>query len=400
MIGGGPAGLMAAEQMLAAGVQVTLYEAMPSVGRKLLRAGIGGLNISHAEPMASFKARYGGASGATSAWLTVFGRDDLIRWCGDLGVETFVGSSGRIFPLEKKAAPLLRRWLQRLRSQGLRIETRHRWVGWGDGGEVLLDSPHGPRTRVVDALVLACGGGSWAKLGSDGTWLPLLETRGVACAAFRPVNCGFDYPWPGLMAEYLGQPLKNVALSMTPADGEPWQRRGDALIARYGLEGSLIYAASAPLRDSIVSHGQCTVYWDLLPDRSVDELKRAMARRTPQESVGNALRKRWRLQGAKLALLKALTPKAQMVDMQALAERVKALPQTLASPRPVDEAISTAGGVMLDDLNEWSMIRALPGVFCAGEMLDWEAPTGGYLLTACFASGVVAGRGVVAYLQG
>lgn len=399
VIGGGPAGLMAAEQLLAAGIEVTLYEAMPSVGRKLLRAGIGGLNISHAEPMAAFRGRFGAASTATERWLDTFGRDHLLDWCAALGVETFVGSSGRIFPTEKKAAPLLRRWLQRLRSQGLTILTRHRWVGWTSAGELLLAGPEGQFSDRADAVILACGGGSWAKLGSDGKWLPTLAEKGVECAPLQAANCGFNYSWPALMADHFGQPLKNIGLSMLLADGRTWQRRGDALVSHYGLEGSLVYAASAGIRDTINQNGTCTIHWDLFPDRSAEALRQALNKRASRDSIGNVLRKQWRLSGAKLGLLKALTDKAQMADLASLPERVKALPQTLNSPRPLDEAISTAGGVRLDAVDARLMLKTLPGVFCAGEMLDWEAPTGGYLLTACFASGVVAGRGAAAFVS-
>lgn len=397
VIGGGPAGLMAAEQLLAAGVSVDVYDAMPSMGRKFLRAGIGGLNITHSEADTAFRRRFASAQSYTDQWLDAFGTEALLSWCRGLGVETFVGSSGRVFPLEKKAAPLLRRWLQRLRVQGVRLHTRHRFNGWDSSGQLLLDSPNGQIQRQADVVIFACGGGSWAKLGSDGRWLALLKAQGVACTDFLPSNCGFDFNWSSALSEQFGEPLKNIALGLTTATGEPWYRKGDALIASYGIEGSLVYAASSHIRDVISKQGQCTVYWDLFPERSVDALRSAIGKRKPKDSLSNVLRKQCRLSGSKLALLKALTSKQQMTDLASLAELLKALPQSLGSARPLDEAISTAGGVTLSQLNEQLMLKNMPGVFCAGEMLDWDAPTGGYLLTACFASGFVAGRGAASY---
>ncbi len=392
VIGAGPAGLMAAEQLAAAGLSVEVFEAKPTAGRKLLRAGIGGLNITHSENAKDFLGRYGEHQPEIGRWLQAFGAEDLRQWCAELGVDTFVGSSGRVFPLEKKAAPLLRRWLARLREQGARIHCRHRWLGWSERGDLRIQGPGGEMALQVEVAVLALGGGSWAALGSDGRWMELLAARGIHCAEFRPSNCGFNYPWSQeFQREQAGAPLKNIALRLE-GGAESWYRKGDALIAVYGIEGSLVYAASSQIRDAIDAAGECTLHWDLLPDRSEGELRQALARRKPKDSLANVLRKQLHLSGAKLALFKALTSKEQMHDLNALPALLKRLPQTVTSCRPLDEAISTAGGVAFAALDDSLMLNKLPGVYCVGEMLDWEAPTGGYLLTACFASGVIAGR--------
>ncbi len=394
IIGGGPAGLMAAEQLAAAGRRVAVFEQKPSVGRKFLRAGIGGLNITHSERHDIFCSRYANSATAIAPWLTAFGPDELVQWCHSLGIETFVGSSGRVFPTQMKAAPLLRRWLQRLRTSGVIVHTRHRWLGWDTNGDVLFEHAGDNRTVQTKATILAVGGASWAALGSDGSWAEILSTLGIACEPFKPSNCGFNSPWPTAFADALaGQALKNIGLQLTSGK----YHRGDALASHYGVEGSLIYAASRDIRDTIAQQGNCTIYWDLLPDTPHTELRASLARRRRGDSASTLLRKLG-IKGSKLTLLKALTRKADMQNPDALPSLLKKLPQQLNSCRPIDEAISTAGGIPLRALNDRLMLNDLPGVFCAGEMLDWDAPTGGYLLTACFASGLIAGRGAHDFL--
>ena len=396
VIGGGPAGLMAAEQLSAAGYAVAVYDSMPTVGRKFLRAGIGGLNLTHNEAWPDFVARFGDRASDLRPCLDAFDANSLRNWAADLGVETFVGSSGRVFPVEKKAAPLLRRWLQRLRGSGVRIHHRHHWQGWNAEGELVIQGPEHKLEVDPDITVFALGGGSWSALGSTGNWLGLFEQRGIQCAPWRPSNCGFEYPWrPEFIAEYAGVPLKTIAISVTDKSGKLWRQQGDALVSAYGIEGGPVYGVSAAIRDGIAAHGQCTVFWDLDPDRSLEKLQQAIAKRRPKDSLANVLRKQCGLSGAKLALLKTLTSKAQMADINAIPALIKALPQTLCSTRNLDEAISTAGGLCFSELDEDFMLRKLPGTYCVGEMLDWEAPTGGYLLTACFASGHWAGAAAV-----
>ena len=399
VIGGGPAGLMAAEQLSEAGVVVAVYDSMPTVGRKFLRAGIGGLNLTHNEAWPDFIARFGDRAAILQPCLDAFNAEALRSWAADLGVETFVGSSGRVFPIEKKAAPLLRRWLQRLRASGVRIHHRHHWQGWNTAGELLIQGPVQQLAVKADITVFALGGGSWSALGSTGQWQTLFEQRGIQCAPWRPSNCGFEYPWrPEFIAEHSGVPLKTIAINVSDNKGQHWRQQGDAVISAYGVEGGPVYGVSAAIRDGIAEHGQCTVYWDLDPDRSLETLQQAIAKRRPKDSLANVLRKQCGLSGAKLALLKTLTSKAQMVDIDAIPALIKALPQTFHRSRSLDEAISTAGGVCFSELDEHFMLKQLPGTYCVGEMLDWEAPTGGYLLTACFASGRWAGNGSARFL--
>lgn len=390
---------MAAEQLAEAGLAVDVFEAKPTVARKFLRAGIGGLNLTHSDAPNVFRQRYSRGQDWVDSWLNDFDANALRAWSGELGIETFVGSSGRIFPVQKKAAPLLRAWLRRLRSSGVRIHVRHRWLGWDAQGALCFDTPDGPRTCRATVVVLALGGGSWAALGSDGQWSALLTQRGVDCAAFEASNMGFEFAWPAaLRSDQAGAALKNIGLSFTAVDGAPWARKGDALISEYGLEGSLIYAASAQLRRLIQRDGYADIHWDLLPDTRAEALNEKWRALRPGESLSNRLRKIG-VKGSKLALLKALTSKAEMQAVDKQPGLLKTLPQRLRRWRPIDEAISTAGGVVPSALNEGLMLNALPGVFCAGEMLDWDAPTGGYLLTACFASGRVAGRAAAAYVR-
>ena len=402
VIGGGPAGLMAAEVLAAGGVGVDLYDAMPSVGRKFLLAGVGGMNITHSEAFETFVSRYGARAAEVRPLLEAFPPDALREWIRGLGVETFVGSSGRVFPKDMKAAPLLRAWLHRLREAGVRFHVRHRWVGWDDDGTLLFATPAGELAVKAGAVVLALGGASWPKLGSDGAWAPLLAQRGVDVAPLVPSNCGFDVAggWSGhLRTRFAGQPLKTVALRFTDGAGIVHERRGELMLSDTGIEGSLVYALSAPLRDAIAAQGALTVALDLVPDKPLERVVSEVSHPRGARSLSSHLQSRSGIKGAKMALLREILPPGQLNDPAALARAIKSLPLTLAAPRPIAEAISSAGGVRFDALDERLMLRTLPGVFCAGEMLDWEAPTGGYLLTACLASGRVAGKGALNYLN-
>ncbi len=399
VIGGGPAGLMAAEVLAAGGARVTLYDAMPSLGRKFLFAGKSGLNLTHAETRAHFLARYGARQTELRPLLDAFDAQALRTWAGELGIETFVGSSGRVFPKEMKAAPLLRAWLHRLRGAGVRFQVRHRWLGWDGGGALRFATPEGERRVSADAVVLALGGGSWARLGSDGAWLPLLAFQGIETAPLRPANCGFDVPWSAHFRErYAGRPVKSVVASCRAPNGEDVTRQGEFVITATGVEGSLIYALSAPLRDAIEAGGSATLHFDLAPGKTQQQLAEALARPRGRDSLANHLRKRVGIEGVKAGLLRELLGKEDYALPERLAAAIKALPLPLAATRPLDEAISSAGGVRFAALDRRLMVRNRPGLFCAGEMLDWEAPTGGYLLTACFASGRAAGLGALAWL--
>ncbi len=397
IIGGGPAGLMAAEVLSQAGVRVDLYDGMPSVGRKFLLAGVGGMNITHSEAYPAFLSRYAERAPNIAPLLRAFDADALCRWINELGIETFIGSSGRVFPTDMKAAPLLRAWLKRLRDSGVVIHTRHRWLGWDENGALRIDSPEGEKTLNPDATLLALGGGSWSRLGSDGAWMLPLEQRGVGLAPLQPSNCGFEVQaWSELMvSKFAGAPLKNIAIGLN--DDVP--RLGECVITATGIEGSLIYALSAPIREAINLHGAATIHIDLLPGRPVDKLQAALSKPRGSRSMAKHLHSQVGIDGVKAALLRELTDAATFADPAMLARAIKALPLTLVKTRPLDEAISSAGGVTFEAMDERMMLKALPGVFCAGEMLDWEAPTGGYLLTACFASGRAAGLGMLDWLR-
>lgn len=407
IVGGGPAGLMAAEVLAARGVAVDLFDAMPSVGRKFLLAGRGGLNLTHSEPPAPFLARYGGRSEALRAAIAAFDASAVRQWAADLGIETFVGTSGRVFPTDMKAAPLLRAWLHRLRAAGVRLHTRHRWQGWEEAGALVFDTPGGRVAHAADATVLALGGGSWPRLGSDGAWMPLLAARGVELAPLQPANCGFDVAptRPGaagwsehLRQRFAGQPVKPVAARLASQPPEQ-EQQGEFVLTDTGVEGSLVYAFSAALRDEIAARGQATWLLDLLPQHTAAHALAECSRPRGPRSLSTHLKSRLGIAGLKMALLHELLTPEQLHDPKALAEAIKALPLVLVRPRPLAEAISTAGGVRLEALDEHGMLRAAPGVFCAGEMLDWEAPTGGYLLTASFATGRVAGEGAARWLK-
>jgi len=397
IIGGGPAGLMAAEVLGQAGVNVDLYDAMPSVGRKFLLAGVGGMNITHAEDYAAFVSRYGERAGDLRPLLDAFSPDSLREWIHGLGIDTFVGSSGRVFPSDMKAAPLLRAWLKRLRESGVQLHTRQRWLGWDEHGALRIAGPQGETQVEADATLLALGGGSWARLGSDGAWVPLLQNRGIAIAPLQPANCGFEVAgWSEHLREkFAGAPLKTVSLAL-PGEAP---RKGEFVLTATGIEGSLVYALSAPIRNTINRDGAATVLLDLLPDRTLTQIASALARPRGSQSMAKHLHRQLKLDGVKAALLRELTDATTFHAPQALAAAIKALPIRLVRPRPLDEAISSAGGVPFEDLDEGLMLRRLPGVFCAGEMLDWEAPTGGYLLTACFASGRAAAEGMLRWLR-
>lgn len=396
VVGAGPAGLMAAEVLSAAGLVVHVFDRMPSAGRKFLMAGKGGLNITHSEAFDAFVARYGARRDEIRRALTRFDADALRAWASGLGVHTFVGSSGRVFPDEMKAAPLLRAWLHRLRGAGVHFHMRHRWLGWEDDGALRFATPHGDRAVAAEVTVLALGGGSWAKLGSDGTWTQILDAARIDVAPLRPANCGFSVRWSEhLRARFAGAPVKNVRAW---TDGLA-AVAGEFVVTDYGVEGGAIYALSARLRDAVDADGRATLFVDLAPH--VDE--RTLADRLGQprngRSLANVLRARAGIDGVKAALLREATDARVAADRGALAAAIKRLAIEVGAPRPLDEAISSAGGVRFQALDATLMLRARPGVFCAGEMLDWEAPTGGYLLSACFATGRVAGAGALAWLE-
>ena len=421
VIGGGPAGLMAAQVLCDAGVSVHLYDAMPSIGRKFLLAGKGGLNLTHSESADTFAGRYGARREIIEGLLNDFDAGAVRDWAQGLGVETFIGSSGRVFPKDMKAAPLLRAWLHRLRhpqthvsqggeasvglGQGVQFHMRHRWTGWADATSQTLgfDTPQGPVQVRARAVVLALGGGSWARLGSNGAWVPLLAQRGVAVAPLLPANCGFDVAngWSEHFASrFAGQPFKSVAISLTSAQGVHFARKGEFVATATGVEGSLVYAASSLLRDAIIRTGSATFHLDLLPDMPLEKVLAEVSHPRGSRSLSSHLKSRLHIDGIKAGILYEQLSKEVMADPAQLAAAIKALPITVAATRPIDEAISTAGGVLFEVLTPELMLEQLPGVFCAGEMLDWEAPTGGYLLQACFASGWRAGQGVLGFLQG
>ena len=438
VIGGGPAGLMAAETLASVGaaVSVQVYDAMPSVGRKFLLAGKGGLNLTHSESFEPFIGRYGERSANLQPLLATFGAPQLCAWAAALGVETFVGSSGRIFPKDLKAAPLLRAWLHRLRGAGVQFFMRHRWHGWTDEGALKFSSLAGEVLVEADAVVLALGGGSWARLGSDGAWVPLLVERGIAIAPLQPSNCGFDVaatrpgespaglletrreflkeiigkadsPIPGwtehFASRFAGQPLKSVAINFTDSGGRSFSRKGEFVATATGVEGSLIYAASSLLRDEIKLNGKATFLLDLLPEKSAEQVLAEVRHPRGSRSLSSHLKSRLSLDGIKAGLLHEMLDKQAINDAVQLARAIKALPVTLVAARPINEAISSAGGVMFEALDAELQVKTpymlKQPLFCAGEMLDWEAPTGGYLLTACFASGRAAGHGVLSHFR-
>jgi uncharacterized flavoprotein (TIGR03862 family) len=401
IIGGGPAGLMAAEVLSAAGIQVDLYDGKASVGRKFLLAGKGGLNLTHSEAPAQFIARYRERRDEVGRWLAGFDGEALRGWARGLGIDTFIGSSGRVFPADMKAAPLLRAWLTRLRAAGVRFHMHHRWTGWDAEGRLRFETSGEPATDTAQVTLLALGGASWPHLGSDGAWTTLLEARGVAVAALRAANCGFDVRWSTHFAQkHAGAPLKNVRIAFTDISGRRHERIGECMISAHGLEGSLVYALSAELRQRLEADGPVDITLDLLPAHDAARVLAQVSHPRGARSLSSHLAGRLGITGAKAGLLHEVLDKAALADSGRLAATIKSLPLRLLSPRPVAEAISTAGGVRFEALDEHLMLRALPGVYCAGEMLDWEAPTGGYLLTAAMASGRVAAAGMLQRLRG
>jgi hypothetical protein len=401
IIGAGPAGLMAAEALIAAGIQVELFDAMPSVGRKFLMAGKGGMNITHAEPLDDLLARYGARRAELEPMLRAFGPAQLRAWMQWLGIDSFVGSSGRVFPTAMKAAPLLRAWLHRLRAADVKVQVRHRWLGWDTDGALRFATPAGERKVQADAVILALGGGSWPQLGSTGEWVGLLEARGVPVAPLLPANCGFDAHWSEhFRTRHAGEAVKPVRAKVTDPAGTVQQVQGEFNITATGVEGGLVYALSAPLRDTIATAGEATLYLDLAPGRGLSAMLATLEQPRGKRSLSEWLRRRLHLSSVKIALLRECLDAGDLADPARLAHAIKALPLRLVATRPLAEAISSAGGVPFEALDEGLMLRALPGVFCAGEMLDWEAPTGGYLLTACLATGRTAGLAAAHWLRG
>ncbi|MGL4995096.1 MAG: TIGR03862 family flavoprotein, partial [Deefgea sp.] len=397
IIGGGPAGLMAAEVVAAAGFAVELFDAMPSVGRKFLLAGVGGMNITHAEDSAAFLGRYGSASADLAPMMAEFGANELMSWVHSLGIDTFIGSSGRVFPIEMKAAPLLRAWLVRLKASGIKFHVRHRWLGWDAKKALRFSNPEGEVSRSFDAVILALGGASWAKLGSDGAWVPLLAEQGVDVQPLKPSNCGFDVAWSTHLSDkFAGAPVKTVAAAARQHDAK---KAGEFVVTQGGVEGSLVYALSSQLRDDIAESGAATLWLDLVPQKSLARITEELSQPRGADSMANHLRRKLGIEGVKAGLLREIVSKEDFAQPAKLAAAIKSLPITLLAPRPIDEAISSAGGVTFTGLDANLMLSQAPGVFCAGEMLDWEAPTGGYLLTACFSSGRAAGLGVVNWLN-
>jgi uncharacterized flavoprotein (TIGR03862 family) len=395
IIGGGPAGLIAAEILGKAGVAATVYDQMPSVGRKLLMAGRGGLNLTHSEDFARFVGRYAEAEPRLRPMLERFRPEDLRAWCEELGQETFVGSSGRVFPKAFKASPLLRAWLSRLDQLGVRFALRHRWHGWNEDGALTFAGPGGETvTAKPDATILALGGASWPRLGSDGHWTAFLKERGVAVSELRPSNMGFTVPWSEVIrSRHEGEPLKRLALTF-----ENTTVRGEAILTADGIEGGAVYALSARLRDAVERVGEATLFLDLRPDLSSEALANRLKVPRKGQSTSTFLRKAAGLPPVGIALLReaSLTLPGEADD---LARLIKAVPLRLTGVKPLDRAISTAGGVSFSEVDDRLMLRRLPGVFVSGEMLDWEAPTGGYLLQAAFATGIAAARGALDHLK-
>lgn len=398
VVGGGPAGLMAAETARAAGIEVDLFEGKGSVGRKFLIAGKGGLNLTHGEARPGFDARYRERAGDVGRWLDGFDADALRDWARGLGVDTYVGSSGRVFPSDRKAAPLLRGWVRRLREQGVRFHVQHRWTGWDADGALCFSTPSGVLRVAAPATVLALGGASWPELGSDGTWVEPLARHGIDIRALAPANCGFDIDWSPHMARHAGAPLKPVVAHWRDANDTPHALQGECVLTATGIEGSLVYACSAALRDAIARDGEALLALDLAPGRDVGRLAADLTTPRGKRSRVEHLRRHAGLSPAKAALVMETLGPEGLDDPIRVAATIKHLPLRLRAPRPVAEAISSAGGVRLEALDAHMMLRDMPGVFCAGEMLDWEAPTGGYLLQACFASGRLAGQGACNWL--
>ena len=400
IIGGGPAGLMAAEQLAKDGISVTLFDAMPSVGRKFLQAGKGGMNLTHSEAFSSFVERYGERCSLMAPLLRQFGADELRAWAQGLGFTTFVGSSGRVFPTDMKAAPLLRSWLHRLRELGVQMLMRHRWVGWSKDGRLRFETEEGEQTYTADATLLALGGASWPRLGSTGEWVPLLQEKQLEIAPLQPSNCGIEITWsPFFVDKFAGEPIKSVVLTHTTSSGDTHSRQGECVITTHGMEGSLIYPFTPALREQLAQQGQATFYLDLLPGRAIERVRDELLAPRGSKSLANHLRSRLGIDGVKAALLRECLAADTFQNLSLLAEKMKAVPVKVNATRPLEEAISTAGGLKFEELDSYLMVKSHPGLFCAGEMLDWEAPTGGYLLTGCFSTGYQAAEGIKRWLR-
>ena len=400
VIGGGPAGLMAAEVLLAQGLKVDLYDAMPSLGRKFLRAGKGGLNLTHSENLDNFLSRYGSRRPNLEPIIEAFSPEDIKNWVAQLGFQTFIGSSGRVFPENFNSSPILRAWLSRLKDQGLIIHLRNRWVGWDHRFQLYFESPDGKMVANHPAVVVALGGGSWPELGSDGGWVPFFRQKGIFIHSLKPANCGFDLDWsPFFREKFHGTPVKPVVVSFIRPDGEAIREQGEFILTKTGLEGSIIYFLSSYLRDEIEINGTATIHLDLAPDWTYPRLLERLSEPRGSRTVATHLKKAVGIEGVKAGLLYEVLSREDLNFPEKVVKAIKMLPLTLKSPRPLEEAISSAGGVAFEELDQNLMLRKYPGMFCAGEMLDWEAPTGGYLLSACFASGRWAGKGAVEWLS-
>ncbi len=399
IIGGGPAGLIAAEVLSQHNIRVDLFDAMPSVGRKFLQAGKGGMNLTHSEAFPDFVNRYRHRQQEMLPLLQTFGADQLRQWAHDLGFDTFVGSSGRVFPTDMRAAPLLRTWLQRLREAGVKFHVRHRWTGWDQQQQLVFATPEGETTVKADAVLLALGGGSWSRLGSDGAWVSQLQQKGIAVAPLKAANCGFECDWSAdFRSRFAGSPVKTVVASLTDSAGQRTERQGEFVITERGIEGSLIYVFAAELRDQLEQNGESTLTLDLLPHKTAERIEQELRSRG-SKSLSTQLKSKIGIDGVKAGLLRECLSKETFTSERLLAQAIKQFPLRVLRTTPMDEAISTAGGVCFSALNEQLMLQTLPGGFCAGEMLDWEAPTGGYLLTGCFASGFTAGHGILQWLN-
>ena len=400
VIGGGPAGLMAADVLSHAGVKVNLYDSMPSVGRKFLMAGKSGLNLTHVEDWKLFLSRYAEQEHKLTPILNAFTADNLRTWAQELGVDTFVGSSGKIFPVSMKAAPLLRAWLHRLRMQGVNFHMRHRWIGWDAHDNLVFHFPEGEKVVHADAVIFAMGGGSWARLGSTGEWVHEFHKKGISVQTLKPTNCGFEVSFSPLFFErFSGQPIKSIRAKFIDSQGSTFDEMGELVMTETGIEGSLIYQLSALLREEISRKGSAIMYLDLMPHQTFEQLLGKLTQPRAKRSFSTHLKKQLGIDGVKAGLLRETLSKDEMNDLAIICRTLKALPLKTIAPRPIDEAISTAGGMDFEALNDALMLRQAEGVFCAGEMLDWEAPTGGYLLTACFATGRWAGLGALAWLK-
>ncbi|HEY9678925.1 MAG TPA: TIGR03862 family flavoprotein [Drouetiella sp.] len=399
IIGGGPAGLMAAEVLAKAGVNVDVYESMPTLGRKFLRAGLGGLNITHSENFKAFCSRYGDKSEVLLPMLSRFKPNALREWVHELGIETFIGTSGRVFPKEMKAAPLLRTWVHRLRGLGVRIHSEHRWLGFSDDGELKIENKERQFSIKPDAVILALGGASWPQLGSTGLWADGMRARGVEVAQWEPANCGFEIAWSQhIKDKFDGAPLKAVAVTFKGLDGVVRTKRGELLIKQWGIEGGLMYSFSRRIREYLNRHGKATFYIDLVPDRDLERVLSALSRPRGSHSFSRHLQDVIGNDALKRALIYEVA-EGKTENPQSVAKLIKALPIVVSATRPIEEAISSAGGISFDAIDQNLMLKALPGIFVAGEMIDWEAPTGGYLLTACFATGRWSAKGVIGWLE-